>query len=81
MLFDCHPKILNEHSVFSFSWGHLNSQARLKTMLLQNFGVTNKEYYRMLWYFQSGQLLANCLGVINIGRFFLKKAVPFLIVW
>ena len=26
-------------------------------MLMQNFGVTNKEYYGMLRYFWSGQLL------------------------
>ena len=26
-------------------------QEKLKTMLMQNFGVTNKEYYGMLWYF------------------------------
>ena len=29
MLFVCHPKSLNKHnklSVFSFSWGHFNSQ-------------------------------------------------------
>ena len=37
--------------VFSFSWGHFNSQEKLKTMLMQNFGVTNKAYYGMLWYF------------------------------
>ena len=37
--------------VFSFSWGHFNSQEKLKTMLMQNFGVTNKEHYGMLWYF------------------------------
>ena len=24
---------------------------KLKTMLMQNFGVTNKEHYGMLWYF------------------------------
>ena len=28
----------------------------MKTMLMQNFGVTNKEHYGMLWYFWSGQL-------------------------
>ena len=43
-------------SVFSFSWGHFDSQQKLKTMLMQNFGVTNKEHYGMLWYFWSGQL-------------------------
>ena len=25
-------------------------------MLMQNFGVTNKQHYGMLWYFWSGQL-------------------------
>ena len=29
--------------VFSFSWAHFNSQEKLKTMRIQNFGVTNKE--------------------------------------
>ena len=24
---------------------------KLKTMFMLNFGVTNKEYYGMLWYF------------------------------
>ena len=37
--------------VFSFSWGHFNSQEKLKTILMQNFGVTNKEHYGVLWYF------------------------------
>ena len=37
--------------VFSFSWELKWPQGKLKTMLLQNFGVTNKEYYGMLWYF------------------------------
>ena len=41
---------------FSFSWGHFNSQEKLKTMLMQNFGVTNKEHYGMLRYFWSGQM-------------------------
>ena len=27
-------------------------------MLMQNSGVTNKQYYGMLWYFWSGQLQA-----------------------
>ena len=62
MLFVGHPKILKEHLVFSFSWGHLNSQARLKTMLLENFGVTNKEYYRMLWYFLEWSIVGKLSG-------------------
>ena len=55
MLFVCHPKFCIS-IVFSFSWGHFNSQEKLKTMLMQNFGVTNKEHYGMLWYFWSGLL-------------------------
>ena len=54
MLFVCHPKFCIS-IVFSFPWGHFNSREKLKTMLIQNFGVTNKEYYGMLWYFWSGQ--------------------------
>ena len=29
-------------------------------MLTQNFGVTNKEHYGMLWYFWSGQFVVAC---------------------
>ena len=53
MLFVRDPKILHKHC---FSWGHFNSQEKLKTVLMQNFGVTNKEHYGMLWYFWSGQM-------------------------
>ena len=35
--------------VFSFSWELKWPQGKLKTMLMQNFGVTNKEYYGMLF--------------------------------
>ena len=49
MLFVCHPKFCIS-IVFSFSWSHFNSREKLQTMLMQNFGVTNKEYYGMLWY-------------------------------
>ena len=54
MLFFCHPKFCIS-IVFSFSWDHFNSQQKLKTILMQNFGVTNKEHSGMLWYFWSGQ--------------------------
>ena len=50
ILFVCHPKNLNKHC-FQFLLGHFNSQEKLKTMLTQNFGETNKEHYGMLWYF------------------------------
>ena len=36
--------------VFSLSWELKWPQEKLKTMLAQNFGVTNKEYYSMLWH-------------------------------
>ena len=49
MLFLCHPKFCIS-IVFSFSWGHFNSQEKVKTMPMQNFRVTNKEHYGMLWY-------------------------------
>ena len=57
--------------VFSLSWGHFNSQEKLKTTLMQNFGVTNKEHYGMFWYFlewsiysQSSSLLLTCKFVL-----------------
>ena len=37
--------------VFSFSWKLKWPQEKLKKVLMQNFGVTNKERYGMLWYF------------------------------
>ena len=43
-------------SRFSFSWELKWPQENLKTMLTQNFGVTNKEHNGMLWYFWSGQI-------------------------
>ena len=50
MFFVCYPNVLYEY-YFQFLLGPFNSQEELKTMLLQNFGVTNKEHYGMLWYF------------------------------
>ena len=54
---------------FQFSWGHFNSQEKLKIMLMQNFGVTNKEHYGMLWYFWSDQLACRT-GVIASPNYF-----------
>ena len=50
MLFLRYPKFCIS-IVFSFAWGHFNSQEKVKTMPMQNFRVTNKEHYGMLWYF------------------------------
>ena len=44
------------HSRFSFSSELKRPQENLKTILIQTFGVTNKEHYGMLWYLLSGQL-------------------------
>ena len=54
MLFVSHPKILHKHCVQFLLWVKM-AQEKLKTMLMQNFGVTNKERDGMLWYFWSGQ--------------------------
>ena len=37
--------------VFSFSWELKWPQEKLKTMLMKNFVVINKEYFGLLWYF------------------------------
>ena len=39
--------------VFVFSWDHCKSQEKLETMLMLNFGGTNKKYYGI---FRSGLL-------------------------
>ena len=56
MLFDCHPKILHKHC-FQFLMGVKWPQEKLKTMLMQTFGVTNKEIMVCYGIFWSGQLL------------------------
>jgi len=43
--------------VFSFSWELKLPEEKLKTKLKQNFGVTNKEHYGMLWYFLEWSVL------------------------
>ena len=58
MLFVCHPKILHKHCL-QFLLGVKKAQDKLKTMLMQNFGVTNKEYYGMLWYFLEWSINVN----------------------
>ena len=47
--------------VFSFFWAHFNSQEKLKTMLIQNLGVTNKKHYDTLWYFLEWSILTDNL--------------------
>ena len=50
MLFVCRPKILPKHCL-QFLLGVKMAQEKLKTMPMQNFWVTNKEHYGMLWHF------------------------------
>ena len=45
--------------VFCFSWEFKWHQEKLKLMLMQNFGVTNEEYYGMLWYFLEWSIKKN----------------------
>ena len=51
MLFLRHPKVLHKHCLQFLLEVKKWPQEKLKTMLMQNFGVTNKEHYGMLWYF------------------------------
>ena len=45
----------------SFPWELKWPQEKLKTILMQNFGVTKKEHYGVLWYFLH--------GVVNYDRY------------
>ena len=59
MFFVRHPQILHKHCL-QFLLGVKWPQEKLKTMLMQNLGVTNKEHYGMLWYFLEWST-ASCL--------------------
>ena len=39
----------------------LGVKMKLKTMLMQHFGVTKKEHYDMLWYFLAWSIVVACL--------------------
>ena len=64
MLFVCHPKICIS-IVFNFSWELKWPQEKLKTMLRQTFGVTNKEHYGMLWFFLEWSIAYDDGGVYS----------------
>ena len=57
MLFFVTPKFCLR-IVFTFSWELKWPQEKLKTMLRQNFGVTNKEHYGKLWYFLEWSIMS-----------------------
>ena len=44
-------------------------------MLMQNFGVTNKEHYGMLWYFWSGQFFCAWIQGKEFREWILKKLI------
>ena len=46
--FELYSRWVPLSSVFSFSWELKWPQEKLKTMVMQNFGVTNKEHYGIL---------------------------------
>ena len=50
MFFVSHPKILHKHCL-QFLLGNKWPQEKLKAMLMQHFGATNKEHYGIIWYF------------------------------
>ena len=68
--------------VFSFFWELKWPQEKLETMLMQNFGVPNKEYYGMLWYFLEWSIVLiqvyNCdgSGTIRSQIFSTRKWEP-----
>ena len=45
---------------FQFLLGPFKSQEKLKTLLMQNFGLTSKEHYGMLWYFLEWSIASLC---------------------
>ena len=65
MLFLCHKKKLCTSIVFSFSWSHFNSQEKLKTMLMQNFGWQTKSIMVCYGFFWSGQFSANVITLYD----------------
>ena len=52
--------------VFSFCWELKCPQENLKTMLMQNFGVTNIEHYGMLWYFLEWSIQSSARARTNV---------------
>ena len=42
---------LSSTTMSQLKWELKLPQEKLKTMLMQNYGVTNKEHYGMFWYF------------------------------
>ena len=60
------PKNFSISIAFSFSWELKWPQEELKTMLMQNFGVTNEEHYGMLWYFLEWSIHYFTLTIVHL---------------
>ena len=77
----CRSWINNVCIVFGFSWGHFNSQAKLKTMVMQNFGGQTKSImvcYGTFCRGSSGQFSATSFPGLFGSRFY-PKAVTLII--
>ena len=55
-------------------------QEKLKTMLMQNFGGTNKEHYGMLWYFLEWSI-SGCSWAPKLVRKCEIKNIGYPVVW
>ena len=68
----CHAKTKNEkwkwnlNSIFPCHRKTVGTKVHALTMLMQNFGETNKEHYGMLWYFWSGQLFTFTTSICRL---------------
>ena len=62
--------VLSSVSLESWKW----PREKLKTMLMQNFGVINKEHYGMLWYFLEWLILLqgenNAVQKVSVATIF-----------
>ena len=71
-VFQCHAKTKNEkwkwnlNSIFPCHRKTVGTKVHALTMLMQNFGETNKEHYGMLWYFWSGQLFTFTTSICRL---------------
>ena len=61
--------------------GPFKSQEKLKTLLMQNFGVTSKEHYGMLWYFLEWSIASLCYGYESSFLYFFMFLFTVILRW
>ena len=61
--------------VFSFSWQLIWPQEKLKTMLMQNFGETNKEHYDNNYVIMVFSVVVNCIISMDFSFSLLYRQV------